>query len=283
MKFLRSIKKAELSEWVALPSWQPAEGCCSLFARQFSISSLPHAQAHSLPRHPSITKAKFSDCGRWLTIGLSYGLSNQNCWCWWVASVFSYPFPFGSLVLAKPLPDGVTKVSPSAPLLARIMLLWGEQWMTLITGLVRLIRCVYACMRGYLCVCVRMCMLVCSIQYLSILLFSNIIDSWIILILLWLYSTDLTSSVTVCVRVCVCAHCLPNAGTRRWMLAPSLFLMCVPVLRLKRISGFQSSFCKRLIKASADTIPLILKSISQFFFFHFGWELVVMVLWLLIL
>lgn len=161
VKFLRSIKEAELSEWVALPSWQPAEGCCSLFARQFSISSLPHAQAHSLPRHPSITKAKFSGYGRWLTIGLSYGLSNQNCWCWWVASVFSYPFPFGSLVLANPLPDGVTKVSPSAPLLARIMLLWGEQWMTSITGLARLtlfecvcVLCGYPCVHAYACLCV---------------------------------------------------------------------------------------------------------------------------------
>lgn len=68
------LKRQIMSEWVALPSCQPAEGCCSLFTRQrsaiFNFLLAAHLSLHAArPRHPSITEADSSDWGRWPTIG----------------------------------------------------------------------------------------------------------------------------------------------------------------------------------------------------------------------
>lgn len=63
-----------VTEWVALPSCQPAEGCCSLFTRQrsaiFNFLLAAHLSPHAArPWYPSITEADSSDWGRWPTIG----------------------------------------------------------------------------------------------------------------------------------------------------------------------------------------------------------------------
>lgn len=84
-------------------------------------------------------------------------------------------------------------------------------------------------------------------------------------------------------RVCVhmCNHCLPrrwNPDGVCWPPVPSSAVRQFSVW--KGISGFQSSFfCELLIKASANTILLFLKSISNFFFpLNYGWDLLVMAL-----
>ena len=85
----------------------------------------------------------------------------------------------------------------------------------------------------------------------------------------------------------MCNHCPPrrwNPDGVCWPPVPSSAMRQFSVW--KGISGFQSSFffCELLIKASANTILLFLKSISNFFFsVNYGWDLLVMALRLLLL
>ena len=90
--------------------------------QQFSISFLPHAGAHTL--HPDTLQQqslRSFDWRRWLTIGPSDGSSNPGRCCWWVVCLFFVLRSRRPRVLTNPPPDGVTKLSPTAPLLAGVV------------------------------------------------------------------------------------------------------------------------------------------------------------------
>lgn len=89
-----SEERTHLSEWVALPSRQPAEGCCSLFTRQRSAIF-----NFFLAAHIRLAKTLFSNRGWLLRLrkitsnwNCTVGSSNKNCRCWWVARIYCFHF-----------------------------------------------------------------------------------------------------------------------------------------------------------------------------------------------
>lgn len=94
-----SEEETDLSELVALASCRPAEGCCSLFTRQTSAISnfllAAHLSPHAVrPRHPSATEADSSDWGRrWPTIGtvlLARPIRTPDVGGWPVSTAFTF-------------------------------------------------------------------------------------------------------------------------------------------------------------------------------------------------
>lgn len=189
-----------------------------------------------------------------------------------VVGGWSAPFILLSVwprVLTNPLPDGVTKASPSAPLSAGaprgVMVLSGRTMNDINNS----------DLPGLCCVCAFWSIYFNPAVQWYCRLMNNPHSSFAVLA--WPFFFSFFS--------CMCAYVqslpAPALEPRRCMLAACPFLRHAPVLRLKRNLRLSKLFffCELLIKASANTILLFLKSISNFFFsVNYGWDLLVMAL-----
>lgn len=194
-----------------------------------------------------------------------------------VVGGWSAPFILLSVwprVLTNPLPDGVTKASPSAPLSAGaprgVMVLSGRTMNDINNS----------DLPGLCCVCAFWSIYFNPAVQWYCRLMNNPHSSFAVLAWPFFFSFFF-------VYVCICAiTARPGAGTQTVYVGRlSLPPPCASSPSEKESQAFKALFfCELLIKASANTILLFLKSISNFFFsVNYGWDLLVMALRLLLL